>query len=270
MPLQARALRVLVPLEARMSVVVNGVAEEIPGVETISFLDPGGPPHTKRVYKRDRAPTGIVMHMVIGEFDAHVVLDANGNPAVSTSDTSASNLCRRTAKILPRKANGKVPPMASEHLVISTTGRVFCIADLATESTWHASGCNPHTIGIEGMQIEHGGMFHLARKKRMVSKLGVYIATYTAYVLTMHWLCERLDIPKRIPMRNGSLIKGVVKKLNQDKLKSGKSGPAGKDWPGAWSHHHSTDGRGLYDPGLILPTMLLESGFEGVDPDVVT
>jgi hypothetical protein len=246
-----------------MSIAINGKAEEIYGVRTLSYLDKGGPPHTKRVNKRKLAPTGIVLHAIIGDPDAHVILDASGNPAVSKSDASASGLARRTEKILPKRADGKVPGMASEHLIVSGTGTVYCIADLATEITWHAKGCNPHTIGIEICSAPDGGQVWLPRKAKHVPRQGVHLAAYESTVRIVHWICERFDIPKRIPARSGKLITKQVKRLNQD-----NGGPAGKDFGGVWAHYHSTANRGLYDPGLVIQEMLLESGFVGVDPDV--
>jgi hypothetical protein len=245
-----------------VSVAINGKPEEIPGLATRSFLDPGGPPRTARVNPRKHAPTGIVWHMVIGEVDAHVILGPDGAPAVATSDHGAEALARRTAKILAKRPDGTRPAMASEHLIISNTGLVYCIADLATDVTWHASGCNPHTIGIEIFQAEDGPPVFSKRKGRDVPRMGVYLAAYVAAVALGHWLCERFDVPKRYPMRGGAHIKRTAKALMQD-----GRGPAGKGWPGTWGHHHSTDNRGFYDPGPVLPEMLIASGFAGVDPD---
>jgi hypothetical protein len=246
-----------------MSLAINGQAEEVPGLDTRSFLDPDGPPHTVRVYKRSTAPSGIVLHTIIGDADCHVILGPDGQPATTTSDVSATSLARRQAKMPPKPPPGKkARGAASEHLIVSGTGRAFQIADLATEAAWHATGCNPHTIGIEICQSEDGPPVWSARKGMNVPRWGVYLAAYVATVKLVHWICQRFDIPKRLPVRGGQLIKRTVRALNQD-----NHGPAGKGWPGVFCHYHSTRNKGLYDPGTIIQQMLLDSGFEGVDPD---
>lgn len=222
-----------------MSLSIHGQPVDVPGVNTASFLDAHGPPRTPhRNARGSHAVTGVVIHTVHGLRGGAIALDAAGAPLVATADSAM-----RYATYFARK-DGRA---ASAHLIVGDTGRVLCLADLADEMTWHASGCNPHTIGIECCQLSDGRLHE---------------ATMAALVPLVSWLCERFAIPKRVPMRDGKPLAGVVKALDQD-----HGGPAGKHWPGVWGHRNSTRNRGPGDPTDTPFLRLLAAGFEGVDPD---
>ena len=217
-----------------MSVAIDGKPEEIAGVTTRSFLDAGGPKHCKNFYPRGHRLFGelrqVVMHTTKGKRRCGAVaLDAAGKPLVASRDTVGN------FAIYYARANCRD---ASAHLWVGETGLVLCTVDLASERAWHASSCNPYSIGIEIVEREDGT---------------VYAESLRVAALLVAWLCDRFDIPKRIPMRDGKHITGDM--------------PKAHEFRGVVGHRNETD---KHDPGDGIFDALLASGFVGVDPDAAT
>lgn len=214
-----------------MGLLIDGASVDVPGLLTLCPLDHGGPPHTPHVYRGNgpyvRPITGIVVH------------SSGGIPTCAPIDTLAQHdeIAWANARYYGRKDSRP----ASAHAFVGECGTVLCLADMALERTWHASGCDPHTIGIEMAQTKTGG---------------IYDETYAATALLVAFLCEHHGIPKRIVNAHG-----VVPMLDQD-----HHGPAGKAFHGVWGHRNSTRNRNQYDPGDVIFERLAAAGFETVTP----
>jgi hypothetical protein len=216
-----------------VSVAINGRAEEIPGLDTRSFLDPGGPPHCARFYaagsRHVRHTSQVVVHTVHGKRGGAVAVDAAGAPLVCAVET-----IDRYARYYAKKASRQ----ASCQLWIGGTGLTLCTVDLASERAWHAGAVNPYSIGIELEQRLDGTL---------------YAATLDALAVLVPWLCDRFDVPRRVPMRAGRPIVGVVKRYAA--------------WAGVIGHRNLTTNRGPGDPTDTPMLRLFALGFEGADPD---
>jgi hypothetical protein len=214
-----------------MSVAIHGRREEIPGLDTRSFLDPGGPKHCRNFYPRGHRLFGelrqVVLHTTKGRRGCgSIARDAAGAPLVATVDTAV----RQT---IYYAREGCRP--ASAHLWVGETGLVFCTADLADERTWHAQSCNPFSVGIEMVERADGT---------------VHAETVRVAALLTAWLCDRFGLPRRIPMRDGKHLTRVT-----------ANAPV---FRGALGHRNQT---GKHDPGSAIFDALFAAGFEGVDPD---
>lgn len=121
---------------------------------------------------------------------------------------------------------------AGAHIVADSDGTFLCLADLALEAAYHASGVNDWTLGIEIYQDNRGCFYdgQLAQVVKLVTGL-----------------CDLMNIPKRIPPPY-----------------LGKPRPWIKDtrWPGVFGHRDVSSNRGFGDPGDIIFQRLKSAGFE--------
>lgn len=228
-----------------MSVVIDGIKIEIPGLTTRSWLDttdPLAPPaNVKDSLKNDRKISGIVIHTTRGLRDGSIKLNPDGTPFVSTDEKAGMAYARYWSR--------KDAQAASAALIVCHNGTVLCISDLRDEVTWHATGANNFTIGIEMCQYLNGTLTK---------------ATYDSTVKLVNFLTAHFGIQRQIPttVKNNKKVpaSGIIPRLNQD-----NSGPAGRDFYGVFGHRNITRNRGPGDPGNVIFELLLEHGYEGFD-----
>ena len=72
------------------------------------------------------------------------------------------------------------PRRVSAHFIIDRDGTVYQLLSIS-ETAWHASACNGHSVGIE----------HVA----MPEKLMATEAQYAASAALVLWLCEQMKVP---------------------------------------------------------------------------
>jgi N-acetyl-anhydromuramyl-L-alanine amidase AmpD len=123
---------------------------------------------------------------------------------------------------------------ASAHLWVGERGTVLCTADLLDERTWHASSCNPFSIGIEMVERSDGSVFS---------------ATIQTTVALVEWLCGRFGIPKIIPMVDGQHVTKPFSSVTK--------------FRGIVGHRNQT---GKHDPGNGIFDALFAARFQGRAP----
>lgn len=100
------------------------------------------------------------------------------------------------------------------HLLLDVDGSISCYADLATEICWHASQCNPVSVGMEivneyrpeYLRDPHGPIIPAAwwtwvpmgQAKEYVCPTDAQMAVAKVFI---PWICDRLGIPAIFPTR---------------------------------------------------------------------
>lgn len=218
-----------------MGVVIGSVTEEVPGLAIRSFLDPEG----LRLSEEDREPRSteawihsIVLHTTKGipggsDQRRQQILDGSGphkNHIAAVAQAWASDhIC------------------ASAHFLIDQDGTIACVADLLTETTYHAGqrAVNHHSIGIEMYQGEEAELyaFQLEQTVRLVD-----------------FLTRRFGIQRQFhaPYRNQAV----------QRIKEG-----GSSVVAVYGHREASDDRGAGDPGDAIFSALLAAGYECFDFD---
>lgn len=210
-----------------MSLIVDGVALQPPGLEVVSWLDDKRIPRTTDGRKRKReAVTAVVLHTTKGLRSVHV---REG----SIPSTRAEALARYQASTTRD---------VSWHFTVDFDGTVVQSADPATWTCWHAGSVNGWTIGVELVQGDAGELYQVE---------------VDAAVRLVDRLCEAFGIERRVPVdAHGRPLQKVVPRL------TGAQGP----WSGVFGHRHQTTNRGPGDPGDPIFDALLAAGFDGVTP----
>lgn len=121
------------------------------------------------------------------------------------------------------------------HLIIDVDGSIACIADLATESMFHAGLVNDNSIGIEIYQ-EH-------------DEACVYQASIDACVILCNALSELFGIQRQVHL---PYLKGPVDRLSK----------GGADCVGFFGHRDVTSNRGSGDPGDFIMEALVKDGYD--------
>ncbi|WP_394845206.1 N-acetylmuramoyl-L-alanine amidase [Pendulispora brunnea] len=212
-------------------VVVNGALEAIPGLVCTSWHDD---PRVRLRIGEDGAARprgtwvrGITLHSTRGipggsDRRAQRILPGLG-PTRSTALATNQWWSR----------NGQ---SAGAHLVVDFDATVVCLADLATEQTYHATSVNPVTIGIE---IAQG------------SEADFWEQQLEAVVALVDWLTLRFSIQRQVPDR----YRGPL-----DRLRRGA-----RDYVGVFGHRDQSAMRGPGDPGDAIFERLVAAGYEPVD-----
>lgn len=226
-----------------MSVVMNGRRVEIPGLRTLSFLDPGGPPRTPNCNTNDRNAPGSYKPSVIQPISGAIwhTFHGTANGTILTDGTCGEDHeAMAVAKDFARPSR-----RASSQFLISDPGTVLNIADLVTDRCWHAGSSeadwNPFTIGIEMAQHKAGGQC---------------AATIAAAVTLAWWICKTFGVQPMLPVTPT----GAPDLDNLPRL----IGSGARSFYGHW-FHAGQDVRGRGDPGPAFPRAFLASGAEGFD-----
>lgn len=123
---------------------------------------------------------------------------------------------------------------AGGHIVVDFDGVIYQLADLVTETTYHATSINHRSIGIEYKQ------------GRAQNEL--YAEQLAAGCDVVDAITARLGIQRQIPDR----YRGPLARLSS----------GGADYWGVFGHRDQTDRRGFGDPGDYVMAALAARGYE--------
>lgn len=125
------------------------------------------------------------------------------------------------------------------HLIVDFDGTIFCLADLATEVTYHATTMNHGSIGVEIVQRKADAALYEGQLERVVQLVDWLTARFSIQ-RQMHW-------PYASPRPVARLAAG------------------GKDCVGIFAHFQNTMNRGSGDPGVRIFELLKDGGYESFD-----
>lgn len=210
--------------------VVNGVAEDVPGIRCRSWLD-NPVLRLNGEDKRVRKTTwirGITLHTTKGipggsDHRPQVIIPGLSDP---------TNDGERTARYWSTDGRN-----AGAHIVVDRDGDVACVADLEREVAYHAGLANEVGIGIE---IYQG------------SDAELYDGQLDVVVRVVDYLTKRFGIQRQLqwPYHGGSI----------SRLASGAI-----DVVGIYGHRDVSSNRGSGDPGDAVMRKLVLAGYEQVD-----
>ena len=232
-----------------MSIVLGGKRLEIPGVQTVSWLDdPKRVPQAKG-QKRTTFPRAVVAHTVHGKRCAR--LKPGGKPS-------------RQDEWYARFQTTATPPRSWD-FTVDTDGSVAWSNDPAERYTWHAGHVNGYTVGFEMVQDQDGAM---------------YEDTIVAAARVVCFLVRALGIQPQVFCRNGAPHAGRIPRLDPD--------AGGRNLVGVYGHRNvfvwptrldpatgkrvADKARGVVatrgpgDPNDFLFEALVRCGFEAFDP----
>lgn len=207
--------------------ILNGKPEPVPGLDVTNWFDNAGLRLRKGEDCTDRDPGTwiriIVLHTTKG-MSGGALLPGLG-PSVKAGE--------RTARFW--SGDGR---QAGTHLVIDHDGKVFCLADIITETAYHCPKWNTCSVGIELYQGAHGEL---------------YEGQVDACVRACDALTRILRIQRQIPHR----YIGPV-----DRFVVGDSTAVG-----VIGHRDAARNRGQGDPGNAVFNRLGLAGYEPMDFD---
>ncbi len=218
-----------------MGVVIGSVIEEVPGLSIRSFLDADG----LRLTEEDREPRpadswihAVVLHTTKGIPGG---ADQRKQRIIEGSGPQGNHI----ATVAEAWASDHI--CASAHFLVDLDGSISCVADLLTETTYHAGNrpVNHHSIGIEMYQGDQAEL---------------YTAQIDQTVKLVDFLTRRFGIQRQFhwPYRNQAV----------DRIRSG-----GSSVVAVYGHREASDNRGLGDPGDAIFSALLAAGYERFDFD---
>jgi hypothetical protein len=225
-----------------VSVVVNGKAEEVPGVATVCYLED---PRLRIKLPEDgkkRVPGWSVRHIVLhttkGVYPGLLRLGVGKNSGVGVR---SANYCARNPDS-PRRS-----PRGGHHLTMDWDGTVSCHMDLAAEEAFHAHSLNRYSIGIEIYQGGDGT---------------IYEGQLQALVRLCDWLTRRFGIQRQMHRRwprPGKTVRFTV--------------DASAKFVGIVGHRDAVDSqgrrvRGRGDPPEQVFDVLEGSGYEVFDAEL--
>lgn len=128
-----------------MSLIVEGVDVDVPGVEVYSWRNLAWARLDPRDYRERRSPwvRQIIVHTTKGKWPQHI------KPGKGP---------RGAARIVADFWRGD-PTHSAAHIVVDRDGSVACLADLADHTAYHATVSNEWSVGIEMYQESDGGIY---------------------------------------------------------------------------------------------------------------
>lgn len=209
----------------------------VPGVDVVTWLDDPelAPRVLKGVERLASDVTAIVLHA------------SRGKRGVIEGESRASTKAAKLARYQVRTERE-----VSWHLTIGASGDVYQQADAGTWTCWHASHANSWSVGIE-----------LAQDR---DDPNLTVAQVRACIAVVEALCVALAIPRWVPVStDGAPESGAVLAWQPR-----KQGGDAKAVAGVIGHRNLTTRRGVGDPGDPVVRALLDAGFQGVRPVVMT
>ena len=209
---------------------INGQSYDVDGVLVVGQHENGWA-HLSPGDCRPRAPGEWIrqytLHKTIAD-DPEQVLDGVGPPGGAE-----------------RTVTGWQEEFAGSHrfagaaLTTDHDGTVFCLCDLATVETFHATVSNAWSIGHETCELPGGR---------------VYQAALDATCRVAMYACQIMGIQLQVP-KLGSYTGHPIKRMLE----------GGPDMVGIFGHRDNTEARGRWDPGDTLFQMLVARGCEQFD-----
>lgn len=218
-----------------MGVVIGSLIEEVPGLPIKSFLDEDG----LRLIEEDREarPADSWIHAIVLHTTKGIPggADQRKQRIIEGSGPQGNQL----AAVTESWATDHI--CASAHFLINLDGSIACVADLLTETTYHAGNraVNHHSIGIEMYQGDNAELYTVQLQQTV--KLVDFLTRRFGIQRQFHW-----------PYRNQAV----------GRIKDG-----GSSVVAVYGHREASDDRGLGDPGDAIFSLLLEAGYERFDFD---
>lgn len=216
-----------------MSLVFGGIAHEVPGLRSVSYLDnPALAPRITDSDKRARRIRAIVVHTTSGTCRAGKV-----KPGRLANDDRAGVLARYQTRTERR---------VSWDFTVGRDATVIAQNDPLERYSWHATSWNPISVGIELVQDADGSL---------------YEDQLAALVLLIDELTRRLRIQRQIAWKGDAPVLSLLARADE------KGAKRGVDMVGVFAHVHNTKSRGPGDPGPAPFRALAAAGYEGFDID---
>lgn len=210
-----------------MSIILNSQKFEIPGVKTVSWLDPeAARMGVKEVTDKTRRGTwirGIVCHTIHGTLGKLL-------PGLGPDTDIDTKLARYQVNTERQVSWDFTCDMNGEWLVQN---------DPLKNYTWQATSVNGYTCGFELVQKDNGDLY-----EGQIAKAVEFVDFLTA----------KLGIQRQIPwdMAKNCPPKGAVPGILD----------GGEDVIGVYCHYHQTTNRGYGDPGPWIQQALKNAGYE--------
>lgn len=213
-----------------MSLVFSGLAHEVEGLRSVSYLDDSTiAPRITDSDKRARRIRSVIVHTTSGTCRAGKV-----HPGRLATDDRAGVLARYQTRTARR---------VSWDYTVGRDGVVIAQNDPLERYSWHATAWNPISVGIELVQDADGSL---------------YAEQLDALVLLVDELTRRLRIQRQIAWRGDSPILELLARADEH-------GAKGADLVGVFAHVHNTRTRGSGDPGPAPFRALHAAGYEPFD-----
>lgn len=212
-----------------MSVIINGKQINIPGLNSVSYLD--GIKWLKQVTDFNHRSESIRM------ITAHTHKGIKGNVLPGLGPNTTIDEANARYQVNTDRT-------VSYDYGIDQNGDVSCQNDPVKKYTWHAGSVNPRSLGFELIQTANGDL---------------YEGQIQATVLFIDALTALLGIQRQIPWdraRNAPKV-GVVARIAS----------GGQDVVGIIGHRNQTTNKGPGDPGDALFLALRDAGYECFDMD---
>jgi len=209
-----------------MSLILDGVPEDVPGLISASWYDV--PSMRVGITDRRRRVTrwirSIILHTTIGD-EPQTVLPYSGPMGMASGTVTAW---------------ARDNQHAGSHLLIDGDGSVWCVADLIREATYHAKSINEVSIGVEICQSHKLQIWESSQRPALIKLLD--------------FLTRRLGIARQYQYPYHGEAEPVAR------LAMG-----GADCVGIFGHRDQTIQRGPGDPGDAVFKWLHEAGYEPLD-----
>lgn len=215
-----------------MSIIIGGIAHEVPGLRSVSYLDnPTLAPRITDSNPRERRVRAIILHTTSGSCGRGKVKPGN----FPGDDTRGAVLARYQVRTARR---------VSWDYTVDRDGVVFCQNDPLERASRHATAWNPISVGIELVQDADGSL---------------YDDQLAAMVALVDELTRRLRIQRQIAWRGDAPMLERLARADE------KGAKRGADLVGIFAHAHNTKERGPGDPGPAPFRALRAAGYEGFD-----
>lgn len=209
-----------------MSVILDGVAVDVPGIKSVSWLEDSSLRLGREDGRRRPAPyvvRAVVLHTTQGFPDSR---HPTPQSVIERPATERELRARRTIARWQEHSETS----AGAALVLDADAVLYCGCDLIREVSFHAGVVNSVTLGIEIVQQPDASLHR---------------AQIDAVPVLCGWLADTLKIPRRVahPYR-GRPREGISDEL------------------GFYGHRDVTRNRGAGDPGDFVIGALLAAGWE--------
>jgi hypothetical protein len=214
-----------------MSLVFGGIACQVEGLRTVSYLDdPTRAPRITDSDARRRRIRAIIVHTTSGTCRSGRVREGR-----LADDDRAEVLARYQTRTARR---------VSWDYTVGRDAVVYAQNDPLEWYSWHATAWNSLSVGIELVQDADGSL---------------YAEQLDALVLLVDELTRRLRIQRQIAWRGDSPILELLARADE------RGASKGADMVGVFAHVHNTRSRSAGDPGPAPFRALHAAGYEPFD-----
>lgn len=203
---------------------INGVWNAVPGLAVTRPTSNGGPPWNRLGPDDYRArKTRWIRQIIIHTTGGHW-------PQPVLAGVGPGGHARQILEMwLGSDRGGGERIHSAAQIVVDYDGTVYCAADIATCTAYHAEMSNDWSVGIE--MCTHGDG-------------SIYQATIEATAALVRWLCATLGIPEQT--QRGPYLNRPLARME---LQAPRRQLGGPDCVGVFGHRDNTSERGRGDPG---------------------